>query len=285
MSVIQTIKANIENYSYGQRKIANFILNNQDTITQLSSQALAKEIGVSQSSIIKFIQLLGIEGFTRFKLNLASDMSRAKVVKTRLAPLHNKIERTDTLQTIAEKLLAEKHQALMETTMGINFQLLEQIIQAILHSKRIQIAGIGSSGLVAKDLAYKLQKLALPVSCETDTHVQLAIAQSLRKDDFLIVISYSGARKEICMCAQAAKNNGATILAVTSLQQSLLRSIADYVLDAIADEQHWRSSSISSRTAQNSLIDLIFLGIVQAIGEEAEMNIKNSSALIKQLKH
>ncbi|WP_392559276.1 SIS domain-containing protein [Orbus mooreae] len=283
MNIIENLRINLDHLSSGQKKIAEYILQYKETIPEYSSQVLAQKIGVSQSSIIKFIQSLGFDGFTKFKLQLAADILRSNLNDKQLFPLHNQIERNDSLELVAEKLLQEKQQALLQTTMGVNFEVLYSLINKIIQVQRIQIIGIGNSALTAKDLAYKLQKLGLAVTAETDTHIQLAVVQSLKKTDLLIVISYTGNHKEICLSAETAKSNNVPIYAITSLQQSLLRKIADYTLDTIADEVHWRSSSISSRTAQNTISDLIFMGVVQLLGDNAEKSIKNSANMIKKL--
>ncbi|WP_392563608.1 MurR/RpiR family transcriptional regulator [Orbus wheelerorum] len=283
MNIIENLKINIENFSTGQKKIAQYILLHKEMITELSSQILAQKIGVSQSSIIKFIQSLGFDGFTQFKLQLVSDRARITINDTQERLLHNQIERSDSYEVVAEKLLLEKQQALIQTTASVNFQVLNKLVHKMVKAQRIQIIGIGNSALTAKDLAYKLQKLGLAVTAEADTHIQLAIVQSLKKSDLLIAISYTGKHKEICLSAQTAKNNGVPVYAITSLQQSPLRKIADHILDTVADEVHSRSSSISSRTAQNTISDLIFMGVIKLIGEDAEKSIKNSANMIKQL--
>lgn len=285
MNIIENLRINLEHFSSGQKKIAEYILQHKEAITGYSSQVLAEKIGVSQSSIIKFIQLLDFDGFTKFKLQLAADIVRGNLHDKQLSPLHNQIERTDSLELVAEKLLQEKQQALIQTTSGVNFQILHSLINKIIQAQRIQIIGIGNSALTAKDLAYKLQKLGLAVTAEPDTHIQLAVVQSLTPIDLLIIISYAGSHKELCLSAKTAKKNNVPVYAITSLQQSPLRKIADYSLDTIADEVHWRSSSISSRTAQNTISDLIFMGVVQLLGENAEKNIKNSANMIKKLQN
>lgn len=285
MNIIENIKANLNGFSDGQKKIASYIVQHKDRIAQYSSQQLAQKIGVSQSSIIKFIQFLGFDGFATFKLQLAADILRYHLNAKPDLPLHNQIERNDSLELVAKKLLQEKQQALTQTTQSLNFAILEQLIEQMIHCRRIQIVGIGNSALTAKDLAYKLQKLGLAVTAENDTHIQLAMTQSLTAQDILIVISYSGMHREVCLSAKTAKQNGVPVYAITSLQRSTLRKLADFCLDTIADEVHWRSSSISSRTAQNTISDLIFMGVVQQLGDLAETNIKNSSQMIKTLQN
>lgn len=63
---------------------------------------------------------------------------------------------------MAQKLAQEKNYSITETTQRISFSLFEKIVSKINVAHRVQIVGIGGSGLTAKDLGYKLQKLELP---------------------------------------------------------------------------------------------------------------------------
>lgn len=126
-------------------------------------------------------------------------------------------------------------------------------------------------------------KIGYNVTCEVDTHVQITVAQALSKDDIQIVVSYSGKKKEITIAANAAKEKGATVIAITSLMKSPLRRIAHYSLDTLSNEDEWRSSSITSRTAQNCITDLIFIGLLQLNDVRASSMIKQSRELINKL--
>lgn len=282
MTIISYLQSNLTQFSRGQFKIATYLIENADKVVDDSSKELAAKIGVSQSSIIKFIQSLNFTGFTQFKLALISEMTKIKVHQSTV-PIHNTIHLDDSLELIAQKLKQEKQQSLLKTTENLSFDDLRTAIQTLLRARRIQIFGIGNSALVAKDFAYKLQKLGLFAITETDAHVQLAMTQSLTDKDCMMIISFSGKRKEIILAAKEAKKRGTYVIALTSLQQSKLRGLSDLILNTIADEIDSRSSSISSRTAQHCVTDLIFMGLVSALGEKAEQQIKKSSHLIGQL--
>ncbi len=51
-------------------------------------------------------------------------------------------------------------------------------------------------------------KIGYRVACEADTHVQATVSQALKKGDVQIAISYSGSKKEIVLCAEAARKQG-----------------------------------------------------------------------------
>ena len=105
-------------------------------------------------------------------------------------------------------------------------------------------------------------KIGYRVACEADTHVQATVSQALKKGDVQIAISYSGSKKEIVLCAEAARKQGATVIAITSLTDSPLRRLAHFTLDT----------------------DLLFVGLVQLNDVESLKMIQRSSELTQRLK-
>lgn len=285
MRCLQRITLNKDAFTPGERIIADYILAHPDKLKQCSSQELASILNISQSSIVKFAQRLGFKGFTNLKMALIEEWGQqSKQNAESEQHLHNDINVHDTPSVIAEKLFRAKQQALRMTTDSVNLAQLESVVAEIKAARRVQIMGMGGSSLVAKDLAYKLMKIGYPVMNEMDSHVQMTVAQSLGEGDVQIVISYSGALKEIFIAAQAAQEKGAKIIAITSLQDSPLRKLADFVLDTIADEARWRSSSISARTAQNTITDLLFVCLLQEDSERSRSFIHRSQEMIEKLK-
>ncbi|MGU0043513.1 SIS domain-containing protein [Escherichia coli] len=105
-------------------------------------------------------------------------------------------------------------------------------------------------------------KIGYRVACEADTHVQATVSQALKKGDVQIAISYSGSKKEIVLCAEAARKRGNGDCHYFT-DDSPLRRLAHFTLDTVSGETKWLSSSMSTRTAQNSVTDLLFVGLVQ----------------------
>ena len=270
--------------SPNELKIADYILNNPEQITGFSSQELAQQTEVSQSSIVKFTQKIGFKGFTAFKLAVSEDLGRKHAIKTdNVGGLYNDIGRDDDLETMAKKLAQEKINSIIETTQALDSETLVRVSEAINQAGRVQLVGIGSSALTAKDLWYKLLKIGVTTLFAQDNHVQISIAQTLGPGDVQLVVSYSGASRDVLAAAELAKRNGATLIAVTSFRQTQLRQLADMVLDTVAEENELRISSISSRTAQNTITDILFLGLVQMRGENAWSLINNLRETVERI--
>ncbi|WAF94282.1 SIS domain-containing protein [Aeromonas sp. BC14] len=261
LSKISNIRSQL---SPSELKIADYILACPEQVTHFSSQELAQQADVSQSSIVKFTQKIGFKGFTAFKLAVSEDLGRKHAIKTdNVGDLYNGIGRDDDLETMAKKLAQEKINSIVETTQALDNATLARVLDVINQACRVQLVGIGGSALTAKDLWYKLLKIGVTTLFAQDSHVQISIAQTLGPGDVQLVVSYSGASRDVLAAAELAKRNGATLIAVTSFRNTPLRQMADMVLDTVADENELRISSISSRTAQNTITDILFLGLVQ----------------------
>ncbi|HHQ6535848.1 TPA: SIS domain-containing protein [Serratia fonticola] len=284
MSVLNEITWLLPSLAENQQKIAKYILDNPEAVLGMSSSQFAEDAGVSQSAIVKFSQKIGMKGFPALKIAISEELGRNNLFKS--SPhkaLHNAISSEDSLMVVAQKLAHEKNAAIVETTKRINFAIFQQVVDAIDNAQRVQIVGIWGSGLTAKDLSYKLQKIGILSLVEADLHVQIATAQALTAKDVQIVISFSGRRKDMHIAASMAKAQGATVIAITGSKDNPLAKIVDYVLESVSDENEWRSSSISSRTAQNTLTDLIFLALMQRRKESAKPLVLNASMTINNL--
>lgn len=279
MSSLLRIRQLYPTLAQNDRKLADFLLTNPEQARQLSSQKLAQQTGVSQSAVVKFAQKLGYKGFPALKQALSEIVAAPEQAVT----LHNQILSTDSLKTVGEKLLAEKAAAL-RATLDINSeQRLTEALDMLRSARRVILTGLGASGLVAKDLAYKLLKIGVMAVSETDMHAQLAAVQALDTRDLLLAISFCGERREINLAAEEAQRCGAKVLALTSFTPNSLQQRADHCLYTISEEPAIRSAAISSSTAQYALTDLLFMAMIQQDLESAQDHIKHSAALVKKL--
>ena len=279
MSSLLRIRQLYPTLAQNDRKLADFLLNNPEQVSHLSSQKLAQQTGVSQSAVVKFAQKLGYKGFPALKQALSEIVMAPEQAVT----LHNQILSTDSLKIVGEKLLAEKVAALRATLDINNEQRLTEALEMLRSARRVILTGLGASGLVAKDLAYKLLNIGVMAVSEADMHAQLAVVQGLDARDLLLAISFSGERREINLAAEEAQRCGAKVLALTSFTPNSLQQRADHCLYTISEEPAIRSAAISSSTAQYALTDLLFMAMIQQDLENAQGNIKHSAALVKKL--
>ncbi len=281
MSILKKISAQLESMAPADRQIGQFIIDNPDQMLRLSSAALAVETGRSQSSVVKFSQKLGYAGYQELKLAVSE--AKAQEWQAPAGMIHGTIEVGDGYLTILQKLLGSKMQAMQQTISVNNEADIEKALEALHDARRIHLAGVGASSLVARDFSYKLMKLGRNVLHDSDSHVQMANASTLRPDDLLFALSYSGASIETLRIAELASQRQATVIAVTGLQDNPLARVADICLHTVGDEDRVRSSAITARDAQLMLTDLLFILLVQR-QPDANDYVHNSETAVSVLK-
>lgn len=75
MNCLIRIRQRYPSLAASDKKLADFILAQPDQTGHLSSQQLAGEAGVSQSSVVKFAQKMGFKGFPALKLALSEALA------------------------------------------------------------------------------------------------------------------------------------------------------------------------------------------------------------------
>lgn len=118
-------------FTENEQKIADFLRANVSELKSVSSRKMAKQLDISQSSIVKFAQKLGAQGFTELRMALIGEYSasREKTNATALH-LHSSITSDDSLEVIARKLNREKELALEQTCALFDYARLQKSLMS-----------------------------------------------------------------------------------------------------------------------------------------------------------
>ena len=127
------------------------------------------------------------------------------------------------LKAAAEEIIAGIKRSIDE----LDTKEVEHLIKLLLEAKdkKIFIVGMGRSGFVARAFALRLMNLGFNVYFLGET-----ITPAAEKGDLLISISGTGATKMVLTASTAAKEIGATVIAITSFPESQLGHIADHTI-------------------------------------------------------
>jgi len=284
MSTFTKIKAIKDSLSHSESKLANFILNSPNAIRELSSQELANVAGVSQSSVVKFTQKLDYKGYPAFKLAVIDSLNNETLSNEQNnVHLHGKITLNDSLEQLSAKLLSNKISVLNETKHLNEEKLIEEAVNLIKQAKRILICGLGNSALVGYDFSYKLQKIGYSAIANSDSHAQLALAATFTKDDLVFAISESGQTIEVIKICQQAKQCGASVISLTKYGKTQVSDHADVKLYSVVEAESLLLSPILVRTAQEYIIDILFLAITQSSKQSRKL-LEKTNAIVSELK-
>lgn len=281
MTILTKISAALSDMTPGEQDIARFVLEQPVQVCQLTSVELATAIGTSQSSIVKFSKKQGLEGFSQLKLAVNEAVARRET--TSAEGFHGSITSDDAFHDVSMKLLNGKLHCLRETIELNPESAMLEAVTALESARRIHLAGVGSSSLVARDFQFKLMKLGHVAIHDGDSHVQIANASTMNSQDVLLAISHSGISRETIEIAHVANALGATIISMTRAADNPLTALSDFNLYTVADEEKARVSSITARDAQLLLIDLLFIQLAQRQPDAGEF-VRRSKAAVEKLK-
>ena len=155
--LLEKIMRGQASFPAAQRLVAAYVLNNCYQIPFLSITALAKNIGVSDSTIIKFCAQLGLDGYGEFK-KLFSEYVHSELV------MYNKIASSTESGTPSHSVFSEvmnEDIADIQATLSddVNAESLKKLLAMIKKANNIYTLGSRSSMFFGEYLAMLLRCL------------------------------------------------------------------------------------------------------------------------------
>jgi DNA-binding MurR/RpiR family transcriptional regulator len=251
-----------------EQKVVDQILSNPDKIIHQSITELADASGSAEATVFRLCQKAGFKGYQHFKITLAQDMYSP------LESVCNEVNPDDTVETITRKVFSNIQDGLKDTLKIVDYRAMAAAITAVAATRRIDIYGSGGSAVIAADIEHRFMRFDKTVRAYADAHAQITAAALLKPGDVVIAVSHTGANKDLLDSLETAKNNGATIIALTSHMKSPLSRIADIQLCGMAQETEWRSESMACRLMHLALVDVLYVGVILRCQEEIVANMQ-----------
>jgi DNA-binding MurR/RpiR family transcriptional regulator len=221
--------------------------------------------GASEASVVRFCKTIGIGSFKAFKLALVRELTIADYNINDFSVMNTE----DGPYDLFNKVTYVNKAAIEASVTAIDKKELEKAANSIVKAGKIIFYGVGGSATPAMDGAYKFTRLGFTAMMLSDFHMMLPLVTNLKEGDIFVAISTSGRTKDVLEMAQYAKRRGATVIAITKLDQSSpLYKAADIRLCMPDVEQDHRIASIASRMTQLNMIDALYVITFNRIGNK-----------------
>jgi DNA-binding MurR/RpiR family transcriptional regulator len=271
------IRSRYNSLRQSERKVADYVLAHAEEVIRLSVTEVGRRAGVSDAAVVRFSQTLGYPGFWGLKIAVAGDVA----VQTRAGLEEQAVD--GSVASVKASVFRESLQALSETETLLEETALERAVTALCRSERLLFLGVGASGLVATDAAYKFSRIGLNATSYLDAHMQAAIAATLTPKDLAFAISHSGDTKLVVTALELAKEAGAQTACITNYAGSAITRVADITLLTASKETIFRTSATSSRIAQLSVLDTLYTLTVLARREATPRNLDRARTAVAVL--
>lgn len=250
--ISQRINKIYSTLSKGQKKIANAILNNYDKAAYLTASRLGKMVGVSESTVVRFANELGFEGYSEFQ-HAVQELVRIKLTPNqRIEMTKQRIGKADILESVMESDINK----IRYTLDSLDRKVFSESVNAILSAKTIYVTGARSTEPLAKLLSYNLSMIFDNVKFITPTSSAEVFEQmfSIGSEDTIIAFSFPRYSSKIVNAVKYAKNNGAKVVSFTDSNISPLSEHSDYLITAQSDMASYMDSLVAPLSIINAII-------------------------------
>ena len=256
------IESNMSTFSKGQKRIANYILQNSDKAAFMTASKLGKLSGVSESTVVRFASELGYDGYPSMQRAL-QEMIRSRLTSTqRIQAADDQFGGQDVLTAVIQSDM-DKLRMVSDEADRTEFS---KAVDVILGARHIYILGTRSSYFVAGYLNFYLHLLTGNVTLVQSNAAGEIFEQLLRigPGDVMIAISFPRYSKVTMNTVKFAQDRGATIVAVTDNELSPVYQMADAALMAPSE----MISFVDSMVAPLSLINALLIAVGRRMGTD-----------------
>jgi len=261
IGILVTIRSLLPNLAPVERRVAQAVLDDPQGVAWRSISELARTCGTSATSVVRFCRAIGLRGYPDLRLALAGAVARDDVTSVTTAA--HDIAPDDDAATITKKIAYADARAVTDTANHLDIATLVQVTEALAKAGRIDIYGVGASGFVALDLQMKLQRIGRPAFAWPDPHMAISSASLRGPGDVAIGLSHTGTTVDTIDVLREARSHGALTVAVTNFPWSPITEVADLVLLTAARETAFRTGAMTSRIAQLTVVDCLFVTLAQ----------------------
>jgi DNA-binding MurR/RpiR family transcriptional regulator len=269
MSSLLKIRAERDQMSAIERRIADFILENAHLLRDYSSQQLANALRISQSSVVKFSQKLGFKGYPDLKVSVSEAVARENGNGELRAAVP---DRSDPRVALAEALWRSKSHAEEETRVINAPDSIAGVARAIDRAGKVFLIGLGEDGIPARAFAMRLALLGVPTVHHFDP-LQMSSSVSMAENhDVLFVFSEHGRQHTLAALVRQFRERRGKVVSVTRHTANPLRTQADLALLVSAHDDRAHIEPLLYYSVLQHLLDVVFMLLCESDGRVARLN-------------
>lgn len=259
-----------------QRRLARFFLDHEDVVAFASASEVAERAEASAATVVRFCRTLGFEGYTDLQAALRAQFPQ---YRTAVQKLTDRLANGSRVENLPAQVAQVNTQNIEQTMSQVNPTDLTAAAVAIIQAEQIRIfaGGLSAAAAVLAEHALTVLGFSARVCLNGGAAQALEISQLTRRD-LVLVISIWRYLRDTVLVAQAARELGATCIALTDSPVAPIARLADYTFVAVTEGvAHSRSLA-----GIFSLIDLLSAAIAIQRPQESLAALQRIDTLYRQ---
>jgi DNA-binding MurR/RpiR family transcriptional regulator len=225
-SLSAEIRQRFDEFSRSQKDVGQYIVDHLDEAAFHTAEELARRANTSSSTVVRFAQALGFEGFPELQASAREEYRRRHDGESdpgAAQPLFP-IDQTDF-----EAALAADHVNVVETARKIDRDEVAAAIERISRAERILLCGTDQMAFFASYLRHLLMLLDLRAEVVASPS-QENLAKLGRVNDKTVMVGFSAGRPHplVVRAMKLARNRHAATIAIADATLSEVAKLADH---------------------------------------------------------
>lgn len=250
--VLHTIRRLRDTLSKGQKRVADYILNNSDKAAFMTASRLGEAAQVSESTVVRFAAEVGYDGYPSMQKAL-QELIRGRLTSVqRIRASREQNRGTDVVASVMHRDMESIHAAIEQ----VDRREFDRVVERLLKAERIYILGVRSSSFLAGYLNFYLHLIFKNVVLVQNAAAGEIYEQMIHigPGDVLIGISFPRYSIMTVNSVQFARDRGADVIAITDSTLSPLYAPATEALLVRSDMISFVDSMAAPLSLLNALI-------------------------------
>lgn len=262
MHIRETLQST-RNWSPNEQVLCDYILENSLDVIHMNENQLAKQASVSTSCVYRFCHKLGFDGFSAFRIQLASELNEKLSSPSHVNfnyPFTEKATVTELVQTFGNLY----KESIDETIRLLDVSQLQKFAEHIYQAHFVYFLTNNLNLQAAHNFARKLEEIGMHIHVTGELLQQRLYCAAARQGDVAIILTYAGITDHIQECVKQMYHNKVTILLISSSHDQKLHYFATCRLYLCGYEDSYQKiTTFSSYISGQYLLDLVFTLIYQ----------------------
>ena len=267
--IVTRMNQNFAQMSKSHKKIASYIMDHYDTAVFMTAATLGKEIGISESTVVRFAAGLGYDGYPKFQNALEEWVKRKWNSLQQMGAKYGNSSQSEILTSV----IRADMEKMEDTIHNLDSAAFETAVSSILEAKHVYVIGLRSCEPLASFLSFYLSMIRGDVMQLKTTSTTELFEQMIRVSDEDVVIGISFPRYSMrtLKAMEFANDRNAKVITITDSVHSPMNLYSSCNLLARSD----MVSIVDSLVAPLSVINALVVALCVKAPEQASKNLKD----------
>ena len=249
--LIDDIQKQYPRLSKGQKLIAQYLISNYDKVAFMTASKLGEEVGVSESTVVRFANALGFSGYPKLQ-DALQELIKNKLTTVQRVEMNQ--EYSDDCK-ILNKVLKSDIDNIRHTLDDLDEEIFQQASDKLLKARKIYILGMRSSFSIAQYLGFYLDIILDNVHIiRMDMGDAFEQVVRVTEEDVVVAISFPRYSKKSYQVVDYAKGKGAHVISITDSLFAPIATISDTTLLVKSNMASFVDSLVAPMSVANALI-------------------------------